>query len=1052
MNYFFQQKNQYLLAILFFLIFAGFLFLGNIKNATAASCICEIRTNYGVGVVDQDINKGEAATADECKSICDEYDKTLGWTQDVIGSRIADKPADEKKVTNSVATQGASGAVTTDNTKSSCTFILHPADCTLLAIMHFESILLKASANLFAYIVDAKAMTAIINNPIIYQTWKFVRDSLNFAFIMVLLFSAFATIFQVDKYNYKKILLTLVIMALLVNFSYPITRFIIDISNVLMYTLLNNLFAGQNGAGIFTNITNLSGVGEIIVPNQGDYDTWFLLVSVVFIFILMVTLLTIAVMLVIRAIALAILIIFSPLAFVGAILPKGAGKEITNYGNQFWDNLFKYAFFGPIQIFMLSVAVQMLTAMKKAGGKADVMIFAKSLGDANLVSSLAFFCIPIVILWIGLGMAQKMGVAGASMVTGQANKFLGWAGKTFSGYRTVAWGAKKATDGAKAATKFGLQKFEEGVLAKRGLSPTAMIEGWKARSAAQRKDALEPAAGDWRDRWNRVMSLDFAGKNKTNYGDIARQGVITRKGKELSDTSEESDYLMQQYDVAKAKGDGLKMAAILRLQFKNNNQNEYMKFKGLANDPEALADTIEKDLLGAGMSEDDVIKQMGDYSEIAFASGNYGNFGMTTYDKKDRKFRRSRKAGQKIWEATNRKDVNGNTIFEEKELTRNEQEMAAEKKASNVESQGKMRNSHWNTFLTENADGSAGDLHDMGRTMLNCITASEVEQTTRARRDLVDNLYTRRDSIKKHADTFLEKAEIAKAAGNPEEAKEYTEKAAVIHSFIESIESRKVGGDTPANIIKAVRQRYKLDPEPEAKKPAAGAPTGGVQTNESGYSSEKARVQANKEWDEITKGKNKGNGGGSNGGDNGGNGGGAPTGGGPTGGGPSGGGPSGEGQSSNAITREDFQALTQGLLQSLTEANQKQAEGIQGANLATSGDIQELTQEFQKLATTLASKESENIKSNDDTREKGLEKIVQAMEALTQRQTAGGNQTGNAGGASTDTSIKRELNKLLQEMKKMNRKKMGTQNDSEYSSKKARAQANKEWDKITKEK
>lgn len=297
----------------------------------------------------------------------------------------------------------------------------------LIVILNFIGILIEVATTLFKYIVTADNIESVLNNPGVYAGWKIVRDFLNIAFILVLLFSAFATVFQVEKYNYKKILLNLVIMALLVNFSFPITRAIIDASNILMFTLIKNLVGGANGLGMITDST---GIKNIIHP-PGDISgmlTVYLLAAIIFSFILAITLLAVSLLLVIRIIALAILIIFSPLAFVGSIISTGEG-----YSNKWWSNLFNYAFFGPIMILVISITVKIMghmsqqtpIDMKKLAGSESV--------DPNIVGSIAYFSIPIVILWLGMGIAKQMGVAGSDAVMGRAQKMSKWAGKKFSG-------------------------------------------------------------------------------------------------------------------------------------------------------------------------------------------------------------------------------------------------------------------------------------------------------------------------------------------------------------------------------------------------------------------------------------------------------------------------------------------------------------------------------------------------------------------------------------------------------------------------------------------
>ncbi len=379
----------------------------------------------------------------------------------------------------------------------SCNFFWNPISCSLLAVLKVGGWLIDASDQIFQYSISPSIFSQVAGNGnrAIYDTWAEVRDFLNVAFILVLLFSAFATIFQVEKYSYKKILLWLIIMALLVNFSFPITRFIIDISNSLMYTLLSRLSFGGDPSHIITNITQDSNIKDIIVPQNGTKaSVALLLASVIFIFILAITFLALGILLVIRMIALAILIIFSPVAFVGSIIGKG---------KQWWDYLFKYAFFGPIMIFMLSVAMAVLKnsikiqfAMQGVNNKIDNPI------NQHLSGAMAAYSIPIVILWIGMGVAQKMGIAGAGAVTGSAQKFAKWAGGKASGYSALkkqyaAYATKrKERESEKQANRFGgtlgnwLNQKQDSFIGKIGvpiLSKDAQKRADKMRTNANKK-------------------------------------------------------------------------------------------------------------------------------------------------------------------------------------------------------------------------------------------------------------------------------------------------------------------------------------------------------------------------------------------------------------------------------------------------------------------------------------------------------------------------------------------------------------------------------------
>ncbi|HAI73954.1 MAG TPA: hypothetical protein DCS28_03800 [Candidatus Moranbacteria bacterium] len=298
----------------------------------------------------------------------------------------------------------------------------------LKIVLKFVTILLSGAETLFVYIVNPDNMKAIMDNNAIYTTWRTVRDVFNIAFIMVLLFSAFSTIFQYSKYGIKNIWLNLVLMALLVNFSYPIARFIIDVSNMLMYGFLNNL----GGTGSFMDIIQKSGLQNMLVTTSSD--PLYLLSAVVFTFIFAITLLVIAVLLVIRTITLAILIVFSPVAFTGSILP---GTELASAASKWWTDFMKQCFAGPIIIFFLYIASKMLLAIGSSQDVIKTIAATQVPGGvegvtaelAKLIAEVSYFSMPIIILWYGILQAQSSGIAGAQAVVGAGKKAGKWLAK-----------------------------------------------------------------------------------------------------------------------------------------------------------------------------------------------------------------------------------------------------------------------------------------------------------------------------------------------------------------------------------------------------------------------------------------------------------------------------------------------------------------------------------------------------------------------------------------------------------------------------------------------
>ncbi len=321
---------------------------------------------------------------------------------------------------------------------------------------------LTVAASLFQWVVTPSNIstdTGLLNQMAVKNVWVMVRDTLNMTFIMILLFAAFCTVFQVDTWNLKKVWLSILINALLVNFSFPIARIFIDISNVAMYYFLNNLFngtGGGSGSAIMASFSSQSGLAVLLTPTKYSNDSiTFLLFSIVFTFILAITLLVLAGLFVIRLIALTMLLMFSPIGFVGYIFPG-----TKTFASQWWEQLFKYSFFGPIMVFMMMVALAIMKAIPQNFTTAAAGNVVEGV-DPHWIGTAALYMIPVIILWTAMGISQEMGIKGSKAIVDIGQKW-GKAGlmkmsgakfakDTFGAYQT----RRKQGDAEKISNRLG---------------------------------------------------------------------------------------------------------------------------------------------------------------------------------------------------------------------------------------------------------------------------------------------------------------------------------------------------------------------------------------------------------------------------------------------------------------------------------------------------------------------------------------------------------------------------------------------------------------------
>src|SRR3989344_3355707 len=195
--------------------------------------------------------------------------------------------------------------------------------------------------------------TTILDGEMVQIGWRFCRDLANLGFTIGIVFIAYATMLGYESYGIKKLIGGFVIAAVLVNFSFAIAGFAIDISNMLTHFFVNASIGGGAGEGggdsihkftetlasafspqklLVTNTSNL----EVYESLSGD-DGWIAAVLSIFFValftafcalgMLMVGLTTIS-----RFVYLSGLIIIMPLAVLCYAFPKTKGYYNKWYG------------------------------------------------------------------------------------------------------------------------------------------------------------------------------------------------------------------------------------------------------------------------------------------------------------------------------------------------------------------------------------------------------------------------------------------------------------------------------------------------------------------------------------------------------------------------------------------------------------------------------------------------------------------------------------------------------------------------------------------------
>lgn len=309
----------------------------------------------------------------------------------------------------------------------------------------------------------------------VLQFWQVIRDLVNMLFILVLIIIGFGTMLRLESYSYKKLLVNLIVMAMLVNFSLVIGRIIINLSDLLQFTFLPIGDEGMNKVKTMFQTLSTRHVVQILdslilnikITAAGALSQTFTIIfQLIFDLSLVLTIGALAAFMLIRTVVLWILLIFSPFAYALAILPTTA-----SYAKKWWETFIKYVLFAPIIAFFLRVSFELYENALKIFPPGSIFdpqagvttSFSDWLGTrlgvgVTLKDTFVLvmtYTVILVFLWAGLIITRQMGIFGANAIVGLAERglkapFAGgkWLGKQIG---TAAW-------------RYGATKYDEKTL------------------------------------------------------------------------------------------------------------------------------------------------------------------------------------------------------------------------------------------------------------------------------------------------------------------------------------------------------------------------------------------------------------------------------------------------------------------------------------------------------------------------------------------------------------------------------------------------------------
>lgn len=349
-------------------------------------------------------------------------------------------------------------------------------------ILYASFFIVGIAANILDFFLGYTLNSNSYRAEFVEKGWALIRDISNVAFIFTLLYLAIRHILGLGS---KKYIPTLIMVALLLNFSLFFTKVVIDGGNILGRAFYESIstpddnYADESGykgitsalvskinpqqllsqalfAPKLTTNTFSTSTGTTAPPTTQnslkDNFGWYALVFLVLAgvnFTMAFIFISVALLFVGRTIGLWFSMIFSPIAFITLAVPESGGMVKQLSFDTWKDQTLKLAFVAPIFIFFLYLTIMFLNVIFSTPvpleSRDTFMIF---------MSVLIPFIFVIVLLRTAKKVAEDMSGEMGGMVKSAVGKLAGGIGGLAIG--TAAFAGRKVIGGiASSALKSG---------------------------------------------------------------------------------------------------------------------------------------------------------------------------------------------------------------------------------------------------------------------------------------------------------------------------------------------------------------------------------------------------------------------------------------------------------------------------------------------------------------------------------------------------------------------------------------------------------------------
>lgn len=357
------------------------------------------------------------------------------------------------------------------------------------AIFRPVSLIFGLTGKLLDITIMHSISDASYRSTFVVEGWQIIRDFCNMFFIFVLLYIAFGTILKLHAVKTQEMIVNVVIIGLLINFSLFATQVIIDASNILarvfysdnaMVIKSNGKEAGRGDAGEIKLseaivgkvnpvelVTSAGKVGRISVKNGVDDSSdsnsisagsfiIVILLSAAICVVGIIAFLSSSLIFITRIIGLWLAMILAPIAFFSYIIPQLQDTKMIGW-KKWWPDTLKMAFLAPIFMFFMYLIVKFLD---KGLGLSGIDALKNGDGLSFIIGIMFPFIAIMILLMKAKNIAKDMsGELGQSITKGIAavgGIALGAAagGVALAGRQVIGRGMAKMSRGDTSTQKY----------------------------------------------------------------------------------------------------------------------------------------------------------------------------------------------------------------------------------------------------------------------------------------------------------------------------------------------------------------------------------------------------------------------------------------------------------------------------------------------------------------------------------------------------------------------------------------------------------------------